>query len=246
MLIAPMATTGAEPIGSMGNDNALAVLSDRRPPLFSYFKQLFAQVTNPPIDPIRENIVMSLATAIGGERNLLAETPEHAHKLILDQPILRNHELETLRMVHDEIFRAHTLDITWPIEDGASGHAQGAGQALRRRPRRRRRGRQRADPVRPPDGPQARGDPVAAGRRRRPRAPRARGHAPADRPRARVRRAARGPPHGDADRLRLRGDQPLPAARHRRRDGRRGPHRRRSTTPTRPSATPSRRSARAC
>ncbi|HEY1539596.1 MAG TPA: glutamate synthase large subunit, partial [Solirubrobacteraceae bacterium] len=118
VLIAPMAATGAEPIGSMGNDNALAVLSDRRPPLFSYFKQLFAQVTNPPIDPIRESIVMSLGTGIGGERNLLAETPEHAHKLILDQPILRNHELETLRIVHDEIFRAHTLDITWPIADG--------------------------------------------------------------------------------------------------------------------------------
>jgi len=121
VLIAPMASTGAEPIGSMGNDNALAVLSDRRPPLFSYFKQLFAQVTNPPIDPIRESIVMSLATGIGGEKNLLTETPEHAHKLILDQPILRNHELETLRMVHDEIFRAHTLDITWPIEDGPDG-----------------------------------------------------------------------------------------------------------------------------
>jgi glutamate synthase domain-containing protein 2/glutamate synthase domain-containing protein 1/glutamate synthase domain-containing protein 3 len=121
VLIAPMAATGAEPIGSMGNDNALAVLSDKRPPLFNYFKQLFAQVTNPPIDPIRESIVMSLGTGIGGERNLLAETPEHAHKLILDQPILRNHELETLRIVHDEIFRAHTLDITWPISDGADG-----------------------------------------------------------------------------------------------------------------------------
>ncbi len=121
VLIAPMAKTGAEPIGSMGNDNALAVLSDRRPPLFSYFKQLFAQVTNPPIDPIRESIVMSLATGIGGEKNLLTETPEHAHKLILDQPILRNHELETLRMVHDEIFRAHTLDMTWDIDQGPGG-----------------------------------------------------------------------------------------------------------------------------
>jgi glutamate synthase (NADPH/NADH) large chain/glutamate synthase (ferredoxin) len=121
VLIAPMAATGAEPIGSMGNDNALAVLSDRRPPLFSYFKQLFAQVTNPPIDPIRESIVMSLVTGIGGEKNLLTETPEHAHKLILDQPILRNHELETLRMVHDEIFRAHTLDMTWEIADGPGG-----------------------------------------------------------------------------------------------------------------------------
>ncbi len=118
VLIAPMAARGEEPIGSMGNDNALAVLSDRRPPLFSYFKQLFAQVTNPPIDPIRENIVMSLATGVGGEVNLLTESPEHAHQLIMDQPILRNHELETLRSVHDEVFRAHTLDITWPVAEG--------------------------------------------------------------------------------------------------------------------------------
>ncbi|MBA3328243.1 MAG: glutamate synthase large subunit [Solirubrobacterales bacterium] len=118
VLIAPMASTGAEPIGSMGNDNALAVLSDRRPPLFSYFKQLFAQVTNPPIDSIRENIVMSLGAGVGAERNLLSESPEHAHQLVMDQPILRNHELETLRKVHDEVFRAHTIDITWPVENG--------------------------------------------------------------------------------------------------------------------------------
>ncbi|MDQ3849763.1 MAG: glutamate synthase large subunit [Actinomycetota bacterium] len=118
VLIAPMAATGQEPIGSMGNDNALAVLSDRRPPLFSYFKQLFAQVTNPPIDSIRENIVMSLGTGVGAERNLLDETPEHAHQLVMDQPILRNHELETLRRVHDEVFRAHTLDLTWPVQEG--------------------------------------------------------------------------------------------------------------------------------
>ena len=99
VLIAPMAKAGEEPIGSMGNDNALAVLSDQRPPLFSYFKQLFAQVTNPPIDPIRESIVMSLGTGVGAEQNLLDETPEHAHQLVMDQPILRNHELETLRQV---------------------------------------------------------------------------------------------------------------------------------------------------
>jgi glutamate synthase domain-containing protein 2/glutamate synthase domain-containing protein 1/glutamate synthase domain-containing protein 3 len=121
VLIAPMAATGAEPIGSMGNDNALPVLSDRRPPLFSYFKQLFAQVTNPPIDSIRENIVMSLTTNVGGERNLLSESAEHAHQLILEHPILRNHELETLRLVHDEIFRAYTLDMTWELAAGPDG-----------------------------------------------------------------------------------------------------------------------------
>src|ERR1700761_2253344 len=90
MVIAPMAATGEEPTASMGNDASLAVLSDRQPPLFSYFKQLFAQVTNPPIDPIRESVVMSLAPGVGAEVNLLAESPEHAHQLVMDQPILRN------------------------------------------------------------------------------------------------------------------------------------------------------------
>ena len=121
VLIAPMARAGEEPIGSMGNDAALAVLSDQRPPLFSYFKQLFAQVTNPPIDPIRESIVMSLGTGVGAEGNLLDETPEHAHQLVMDQPILRNPELETLRSVSTDVFRAHTIDITWPIDEGPAG-----------------------------------------------------------------------------------------------------------------------------
>ncbi len=124
VLLAPMAATGAEPVGSMGNDQALAVLSDQRPPLFSYFKQLFAQVTNPPIDPIREDVVMSLATGIGGEVNLLSESPRHAHQLVMDQPILRNQELETLRHVDHHIFRAHTIDITWPVEHGPGGLAR--------------------------------------------------------------------------------------------------------------------------
>jgi glutamate synthase domain-containing protein 2/glutamate synthase domain-containing protein 1/glutamate synthase domain-containing protein 3 len=121
VLLTPMARDGAEPVGSMGNDLALAVLSDQAPPLFSYFKQLFAQVTNPPIDPIREEIVMSLATSLGTERNLFDETPEHAHKLILRQPILLNRELETLRHVAHDEFSARTLDITWPIAEGAAG-----------------------------------------------------------------------------------------------------------------------------
>jgi len=93
----------------------------RRRRLFSYFKQLFAQVTNPPIDPIREEVVMSLATSLGTERNLFEETPEHAHKLVLDQPILLNRELETLRHVSHEEFAACTIDITWPVAEGAAG-----------------------------------------------------------------------------------------------------------------------------
>ncbi len=121
VLLAPMAREGQEPIGSMGNDISLAVLSDQAPPLFSYFKQLFAQVTNPPIDPIREEIVMSLETTLGSERNLFEETPAHAHKLVLERPILLNRELETLRHVSHELFKAQTIDITWPAEEGAAG-----------------------------------------------------------------------------------------------------------------------------
>ncbi len=121
VLLEPMAREAAEPIGSMGNDLSLAVLSDQAPPLFSYFKQLFAQVTNPPIDPIREEIVMSLSTSLGTERNLFDETPEHAHKLELDQPILLNRELETLRHISHDIFSSRTLDITWPVSEGQAG-----------------------------------------------------------------------------------------------------------------------------
>src|ERR1700733_3726696 len=121
LIIAPMASMGEEPVASMGNDAALAVMSDRQPPLFAYFKQLFAQVTNPPIDPIRESVVMSLQPGVGAEVTLLVEPPDQAHQLVMDQPILRNHELEKLRQVSHEIFDAATIDITWPIEQGHEG-----------------------------------------------------------------------------------------------------------------------------
>ncbi len=121
MIIAPMAANGEEPVASMGNDAALAVMSDRQPPLFAYFKQLFAQVTNPPIDPIRENVVMSLQAGVGAELNLLTESPDQAHQLVMDQPILRNAELEKLRQVSHDVFDAATLDITWPVEHGWEG-----------------------------------------------------------------------------------------------------------------------------
>jgi glutamate synthase domain-containing protein 2/glutamate synthase domain-containing protein 1/glutamate synthase domain-containing protein 3 len=125
VLLTPMVRNAEEPVGSMGNDNALAVLSDQRPPLFSYFKQLFAQVTNPPIDPIREAVVMSLATGVGAEGNLLEESPEHARQLAMEQPILRSHELETLRQVDHPAFKAGTIDITWPVAEGVPGmHAR--------------------------------------------------------------------------------------------------------------------------
>jgi glutamate synthase (NADPH/NADH) large chain/glutamate synthase (ferredoxin) len=131
VLLTPMARDGAEPVGSMGNDLSLAVLSEQAPPLFSYFKQLFAQVTNPPIDPIREEIVMSLATSLGTELNLFAETPEHAHKLLLDQPILLNRELETLRHVSHKVFAARTIYIDWPLEKGVAGMSEALGRICR-------------------------------------------------------------------------------------------------------------------
>ena len=97
LLINPMAATGTEPVGSMGNDTPLAVLSDRPQLLYNYFKQLFAQVTNPPIDAIREEIVMAVETSIGPEGNLLDPEPEAARQLALPSPVLRNEELEQLR-----------------------------------------------------------------------------------------------------------------------------------------------------
>ncbi len=143
----------------MGNDLALAVLSDQRPLLYSYFKQLFAQVTNPPIDSTREAVVMSVATSVGSERNLLGESPEHARQLLIPQPILRDKELEALRQVDSDVFKAHTIDITWPVAEGVAGLdaaleriCREADEALARRrqhphplrPQRRRRPRRRS------------------------------------------------------------------------------------------------------
>ena len=130
-----MARDGAEPIGSMGNDLALAVLSDKPPPLFNYFKQLFAQVTNPPIDPIRESIVMSLSTGVGAEENLLSESAEHAHQLAVSQPILRAFELERLRQVDHSIFWAHTIDLTGRPRMAPRGCRRRCAASATRRPR---------------------------------------------------------------------------------------------------------------
>ncbi len=108
-IIAPMATEGKEPVGSMATDIPLAVLSDQPQHLSSYFKQLFAQVTNPPIDPIRERMVMSLATFVGNNGNLLVEEPLCCHTVALKHPVLNNHELEKIRSIDTGIFQAKTL-----------------------------------------------------------------------------------------------------------------------------------------
>jgi glutamate synthase domain-containing protein 2/glutamate synthase domain-containing protein 3 len=128
VLLAPMARDGAEPTGSMGNDTALAVLSDRRPPLFNYFKQLFAQVTNPAIDPIRETVVTSLTARVGPELNLLGETADHCHQLVMGQPIVRNADLERVRQVDHYVFESRTIDMTWPVAEGARGMERRLGE----------------------------------------------------------------------------------------------------------------------
>ena len=124
-LMAPMAANGEEGIGSMGNDSPLAVLSDRNKPLYNYFKQLFAQVTNPPIDPIREAIVMSLVSFIGPRPNLLDINQVNPPlRLEVTQPVLDFADMQRLRDVEDHTqgkFKSHILDITYPVEWGSEG-----------------------------------------------------------------------------------------------------------------------------
>ena len=119
-IIAPMAIDGKEPIGSMGTDVPLAILSDQPQHLSSYFKQLFAQVTNPPIDPIRERLVMSLATFVGNNGNMLVEDPLSCHTVALKHPVLTNHDLEKIRSIDTGIFQAKTLQCYFRA-DGSPG-----------------------------------------------------------------------------------------------------------------------------
>ncbi len=145
MVLAPMAANGQEPLGSMGTDTPLAVLSSRPKLLFGYFKQLFAQVTNPPIDPLREGLVMSLMTFTGKQRNLLEETPGHCRQLKLPHPILTDGDVERLRSAGRKDFQVAVLpalfDVVWEatpsaitvnggsIADGVASH--NPGEALR-------------------------------------------------------------------------------------------------------------------
>ena len=118
MIVEPMAVNGVEPIGSMGNDTPLAVLSDQSPLLFNYFKQLFAQVSNPPLDAIREELVTSVETFIGSEGDLFEETPQHCHQLKLNEPILTNLELEKIRNIDTGRIRAKTLPALFKPREG--------------------------------------------------------------------------------------------------------------------------------
>ena len=129
VLVAPMAADGVEATGSMGTDTPLAVLSNRPQLLYNYFKQLFAQVTNPPVDAIREEIIMAVDTAIGPEGNLLEPTPESARQIKLPTPVLRNEELEKLRNLDGGAgshgFKTVTLKALYDVAQGGTGLAVG-------------------------------------------------------------------------------------------------------------------------
>jgi len=122
-IVGPMARDGMQPLGSMGTDTPLAVLSQKPQLLYNYFKQLFAQVTNPPIDPIREEIITSTEIMVGGEGNLLEPLPESARLVKMHYPILTNEELEKLRHINRPGFKSVTLPILFKVADGAKGLA---------------------------------------------------------------------------------------------------------------------------
>ncbi|MFQ5794688.1 MAG: glutamate synthase large subunit [Candidatus Bipolaricaulia bacterium] len=121
VILRPMTATGAEPVGSMGDDTPQAVLADKPRPLYNYFKQRFAQVTNPPIDHLREELVMSLQVYLGARKSILEETPTHARLLQLDSPILMDDELEAIRKLDDPGFSSITLDARFPVAEGPDG-----------------------------------------------------------------------------------------------------------------------------
>ena len=124
-MLLPLVREKRDPVHSMGNDASLAVLSDQPRMLYDYFKQLFAQVTNPAIDSIREEVIMSLECYIGPEGNLLDTTEQHAHRLLVPHPILTNEELAALKHIDQaeagQGWKAKTIDITWPKEEGEAG-----------------------------------------------------------------------------------------------------------------------------
>jgi glutamate synthase (NADPH/NADH) large chain len=130
-IIAPMAENAQEPVGSMGDDTPPAALSARPRLLFDYFRQLFAQVTNPPIDPYRESLVMSLMSFVGRERNLLAETPEHCRQLKLAHPILTNDDLQQLRECELRDFPVRTVPILFPLAEGPGALERALREACR-------------------------------------------------------------------------------------------------------------------
>jgi hypothetical protein len=213
-LMSPMAQAGEEGIGSMGNDSPLAVLSDKNKPLYNYFKQLFAQVTNPPIDPIREAIVMSLVSFIGPKPNLLdINQVNPPMRLEVSQPILDFADMQKLREIEKHThgkFRSYTLDITYPLTWGSEGVeaklASLNAEAVDAHPQRP----QHPDHQRPRRRPDAGRHPGAAGAVVHPPAPGAGRPAHHGRPGRRDRFGARSASLRRAGRLRRGSRAPVP------------------------------------
>jgi glutamate synthase (ferredoxin) len=132
IILAPMAKDGVEPVGSMGNDTPLAVLSDKPQLLYNYFKQLFAQVTNPPLDAIREEIITATETTIGPERNLLLPEPESCHRIKLKTPIVTNEELNKLKHINTPGFKSGILPILFKVSEGGPGLEKAMEELYRR------------------------------------------------------------------------------------------------------------------
>lgn len=132
VILGPMAVTGKEPVGSMGDDIPPAVLAKRPRLLFDYFKQLFAQVTNPPLDAIREELVTSLATSVGAEQDLFQETPKHCRHLKFDQPILTNAQISQIRDLKEDGLHAVTLKTLYPVDKGGPGLAAAMTELCRK------------------------------------------------------------------------------------------------------------------
>ena len=213
LLMTPMGALGEEAIGSMGNDTPLSALSDKPKPLFTYFKQNFAQVTNPPIDPIREELVMSLVSIIGPRPNLLDhEGMSNTKRLEVRQPILSNADLEKIRSISEmtgDHFKSLTFDITFPAEHGADGMDWAIDELCVRAEEEVNGGcniiilsDRKANADRD-------SDPGAAGLRRRASPPDPQGPAHLGRPGAGNGRAARSASLRLSGRLRRRSDQPL-------------------------------------
>ncbi|WP_168563765.1 glutamate synthase large subunit [Crateriforma spongiae] len=120
-MLRPLVEQLRDPVGSMGNDSAIACLSDKPRLVYDYFKQLFAQVTNPAIDSIREEVIMSLECYIGPEQNLLAATPQHCHRLLVDHPILTNEEIAALKHINYQGWNSRVIDITYDRSEGKAG-----------------------------------------------------------------------------------------------------------------------------
>ena len=176
-----------DPVGSMGNDAALAILSDQPRMLYDYFQQLFAQVTNPAIDSIREEVVMSLECYIGPERNLLQTTPEHAHRLRVPHPILTDEELAAIKQLDYRGWKSRTIDITWPRAEGEAGMERAIARICAEAEQAIADGYQVAVLSDRAVGPRARGDQRAARLRRGAPSPDPQDQAHADRARARDR-----------------------------------------------------------